>query len=267
LNQLSETFAACKARGEGVFMPFLVIGDPDLATSMKLTEALVDAGADMLEFGFPFSDPPADGPVIQAADQRALSQGVTPDDCFDYLDEVNRRFDKPVALLLYYNLVLNRGVEAFMARARQAGVDAVLVADVPVEEGDALSAAARAEGIAPVFIASELTSADRLRQVRKLADGYLYVVARVGITGEQAELDGALAPTLQRLRSQAGLPLLVGFGLSRPEHVRAVISAGADGAICGSALIRRIEANLGDADAMIREVGELAGELKEATRG
>lgn len=265
MNRITETVRRLAARGEGAFMPFLVIGDPDFTTCLRLTGELVEAGADILEFGFPFSDPPADGPVIQAADVRALDAGMTPPRAFEFLDEVKRRHDKPVALLMYFNLIMQYGVDAFYARAAKAGVDAVLVADVPVEASGELVNAARAAGVAPIFIGSRLTSDDRLRQVAEVADGYLYAVARVGITGEQTEVDDTLAETLSRLKAAVDVPVLAGFGISSPAHVRTVLAAGADGVICGSALVRRIAEHLGDEETMADSVRHLAAALKGAT--
>ena len=266
MNRITRTITELQDRGEAAFMPFLVIGDPDIEISLRLTEALVDAGADLLEFGFPFSDPPADGPVIQAADVRALQAGTTPDRCFAFLDEVKTRWDKPVALLIYYNLVLQHGVEAFYERAAAAGVDGVLVADVPIEESPPLVQAARAAGVAPVFIASGLTTDDRLAMLGERGDGFLYAVARVGITGVRSEVSGTLAAEIGRFKRHVGLPVVAGFGISTPAHVRAALAAGADGVITGSALVKKIEENLGHTERMIAQVGELARTLKAATR-
>jgi tryptophan synthase alpha chain len=265
MNRITKTVRALNAKGEGAFMPFVVIGDPDFTTCLRITGELVEAGADILEFGFPFSDPPADGPVIQASDVRALEAGMTPPRAFEFLDEVKRRYDKPVALLMYFNLIMQYGVEAFYARAAKAGVDAVLVADVPIEASAELIAAARQAEVAPIFIGSRLTSDDRLRQVAKVADGYLYAVARVGITGEQAGVDDTLADTLKRLKEAVDVPVLAGFGISTPEHVRTVLAGGADGVICGSALVRRIEEHLGDEEGMASSIRHLAAALKGAT--
>ncbi len=266
MNRLTATVQTLRARGEGAFMPFLVIGDPDLETAHRLVDALVEAGADLLEFGFPFSDPPADGPVIQAADHRALAAGVTPEKAFEFLAAVQARHDIPVALLIYYNLVLQYGVEAFYTRARACGVDAVLVADVPLEESRPCVEAARAADVAPVFIATPLTTDARMAALGDVADGYLYAVTRVGITGEQADVDAGLADALARYRAHSPLPLLAGFGISTPAHVRRVMDAGADGVICGSALVRRIARHLDRPDEMVTSIYEHAAAMKAATR-
>ena len=241
--RIAATMAALKARNEGAFMPFMVLGDPDVERSIAIAEALVEGGADILELGFPFSDPPADGPVIQAADLRALGAGTTVSDCLTAIATIRGRHRTPIALLIYFNLVLQRGVDRFYREAAAAGVDAILVADVPLERGGPLLAAAEAHGIAPVFIAAPSTSNERLSRIAARADGYIYTVARVGITGEQTDVRADLAGTIRRVRAATSLPTLAGFGIATPQHVREVMQAGADGAICGSAIVRRIEAH------------------------
>ena len=264
--RLSRTLEALRARGEGAFMPFLVVGDPSLEATVTFSDALVEAGADAIEFGLAYSDPPADGPTIQAADVRALAQGVTVVEGFTTIAEVRDRHPElPLTMLVYANLVLQRGVERFYADAAAAGLDAVLVADVPLEAAEPFVAAARAAGVAPVFVVSRLTSEERIRALAEVAEGYFYLVARVGVTGEQAEVSDDLADVVQRVRRHSSLPMLAGFGIGTPEHVRAVRSAGADGAICGSAIVRRIEENLEDERAAATEIMNLASALKRAT--
>ncbi len=267
---MTDRFAAMiqglRERGERAFVPFVVLGDPDPEQSLRLVDALVGAGADMLELGFPFSDPPADGPVIQAADDRALAAGMTPPRAFELLAEIQHRHAIPVGLLIYYNLVLQYGVEAFYARCAEVGVDGVLIADLPLEESAECVAAARAAGVAPVFIGSALSDDARLRANADVAGGYLYGVTRVGITGSQDELDARLTADLDRFHRCVPLPVLAGFGISTPAQVRQVLTAGADGAITGSALVRLIADHLDDPDAMLDAVSDLASSLKAATR-
>ena len=188
-------------------MPFLVLGDPTPDATLRLAAALVDAGADLLEFGLPFSDPPADGPVIQAADVRALQGGMTTARCFDTLRRVRAHHpDVPIALLVYFNLVLQPGVSAFFTMCRDAGVDAVLIADLPLEAAGEVVAAATLHDVAPVFVASELSSDARLQEIGRLGGGYVYVVAHVGTTGERSALaTGPLATTVERVRRLTGL--------------------------------------------------------------
>lgn len=247
-------------------MPYLVIGDPSFAQSRKLATALLAGGADMLEFGLAFSDPPADGPVIQAAGKRALAAGADTDRAFDYLTSVRAETTAPIALLVYYNLVLNTGVRNFYARAHRAGVDAILVADLPLEESAEAIAAATDHDIAPISIISELTTRARLEQLAKLGRGYLYLVARLGVTGQRDQLGADLTGLIARVREVTALPLLAGFGLSSPRHVREVIDGGADGAISGSAVVQRIADNLRDETRMLTEIERFAREMKEATR-
>lgn len=264
MNRLQRVVRARNEAGQAAFVPFLVAGDPTAEQSLEVADALVTAGADALEIGFAFSDPPADGPVIQAASLRALRAGATTAGAFEILAAIRRRHDVPVSLLVYVNLVVQRGVDAFYARCAEVGVDAVLLADVPLEEAAPFVAAARAHGVAPVFIGSALSDERRLSRIAGFADdgAYLYAVARVGITGEKTAIDPRLAPTLQRLRQAVPLPVLAGFGISTPEHVAAVRDAGADGVIVGSALVRHLEK--APPDEAIAAIGAHARVLAEA---
>lgn len=266
MARLDDVLQRAAHERRGVFMPFVVIGDPDLATCADLTDELVEAGADVLEFGFAFSDPPADGPVIQAADERALRGGITTARAFEFLAAVHARHPAtPVALLLYYNLVVQFGVDAFYARAAACGVDAILIADLPLELADEALTAAKRHGVAPIFIATELSTDERLVRIAEVARGYLYAVARLGVTGEQHALQSGLADHVARFKRSVPLPCLVGFGISSAEHVRGVLDAGADGVIVGSAIVRHVAQHLGDPVAMRAQVGALARALKAAT--
>ncbi|MCB9672149.1 MAG: tryptophan synthase subunit alpha [Alphaproteobacteria bacterium] len=258
--------AARKAEGHGVFVPFLVIGDPDPDTSLRLARGLVQAGADALELGLPFSDPPADGPVVQAADQRSLAAGTTTTSALAWIGRLRETVDVPISLLVYFNLVLQHGVEAFYARCGEVGVDAVLVADLPPEHSDEVLAAARAHGVSTIYLASELSTPARLERIAAVCEGYVYALARVGVTGQHSEVVPSLGPALERMRAAIDLPLLVGFGISTPANVRSALEAGADGVIVGSALVRHIEHHLGDPDAMEAAMVHHARELHAATR-
>lgn len=248
----------------GLFMPFLVAGDPDFETSLALAGALVEAGADILELGFPFSDPVADGPIIQAADARALAAGTTPERAFELLAALRARHDRPMVLLMYFNLILQYGVERFYARARDVGVDAVLVADLPIEMAGKVVAAANAAGVAPVFIASAVSTDARLARVAEVGRGFVYTVAHLGVTGVRDEVDGGLDAVFARVARTTRLPALAGFGISTPQHVRRVVEAGAAGAIVGSALVRTIEEHPHDRDAALAAMYAAAAPLAEA---
>lgn len=241
---------------EGAFGGFLMLGDPDLKTSTRLLEALIDGGADMIEVGIPFSDPIADGPVIQAAAQRALAAGVRVGDCFDLIAAFRERHPQvPVGILTYANLVMARA--GFMRDAAEAGADSLLIADVPTLEAEAFGREMEQAGVEPVLIAAANTPEPALRRVAALSKAYTYCVSRAGITGTHAggQFDGGL---VQRLRQAAAPPPIFGFGISRAEHVRAALDAGARGVICGSAIV--------DLAAKGGDVAAFVATLKAATR-
>jgi tryptophan synthase alpha chain len=262
MSRYAAMFDRLRRSGEGAFGAFVMLGDPDLATSAAILDALVEGGADMLEVGIPFSDAVADGPVIQAAAERALARGVTPADCFDLLAAFRERHaDVPLGILTYANLVVARGRDAFYARAAAAGVDSVLVADVPMFEAAPFIEAAQAAGVASILIAAANTPPATLARIAAAGEGYTYCVARAGVTGAGAEVTldhGELLETLKRLDAP---PPIFGFGISTPAHVRAVLTAEAAGAISGSAIVRLIE----DSAEPIAAVRDFARSMKEAT--
>lgn len=244
--------------GEGAFGAFVMLGDPDLPTSARRLNELAEAGADMIEVGIPFSDPVADGPVIQAAAQRALGAGVRVDDCFGLIAEFRAAYPEvPVGILTYANLVLARGRADFFGRAAAAGADSLLVADVPACEAEPWAAGMREAKLDPVLIAAANTPRSTLARIARLGSGYTYCVTRAGITGVHAaaQFDAKL---LDALAAEGAAPPVFGFGISRPEHVRAAMAAGAAGVICGSAIVA-LAAQGGDVRALVSE-------LKGATR-
>jgi tryptophan synthase alpha chain len=253
MSRYDAMFNRLGDRGEGAFGAFLMLGDPDLGTCAALLDALVAGGADMVEVGIPFSDPIADGPVIQAAADRALRQGTTQADCFRLLRSFRDRHpDVPVGILTYANLVLARGRDAFYRSAAEAGVDSVLVADVPSVEAEPYVAAARAAGIEPVLIAARNTPARTLERVAELGQGYTYCVARAGVTGTRDDMELDHGDMLALLGKAGAAPPVFGFGISRPEHVRTALAAGAAGVISGSAIVRLIEQNAADPAPAVR---------------
>ena len=264
-TRLTSTLQRLRDRGEGAFIPFLMLGDPTVDRSTALLEQLIAGGADMLELGLPFSDPPGDGPVIQAAGQRALASGMTTAQAFGIIRHIRARHDLPISLLCYYNVVLQYGIDNFYRDAAAAGVDAVLIADLSLEESTPTVTAARQHGVDPVCMVSELTSDARLARIAQVAGGYLYIVAHVGVTGEQSTLTAALEPLLARCRQHSTLPLFVGFGISNPTHVREALGAGADGVICGSAVVRRVAETLNDTNASLPNIRAFTEEMKRAT--
>jgi len=257
MTRYAAMFERLRTRGEGAFGAFVMLGDPDLTTSASILDALVEGGADMLEVGIPFSDPVADGPVIQAAAVRALAGGTRTADCFRLLGGFRARHpDVPVGILTYANLVMARGREAFYGAAADAGVDSVLVADVPLIEAGPFLAAARSAGVAPVLIAAPNTPLERLARIAEEGEGYTYCVARAGVTGADAEVRFA-GDVIAALRAAGAPPPVLGFGISEPEHVRLALEAGAEGVISGSAIVERI--------ARGEEVREFIAQMKAAT--
>lgn len=259
-------FERLRARNEGAFGAFLMLGDPDLETSARLLRAAVEGGADMLELGIPFSDPVADGPVIQAAADRALKAGVTPADCFELIADFRENFpDVPVGILTYANIVLARGRSAFFGASAQVGMDSLLIADVPVFEVEPFVAAARQASVAPVLIAATNTPDSVLERFAELGGGYTYCVARAGVTGADEEVrfdHGRLFSALARFGAP---PPVMGFGISKPEHVRAALDAGAAGVISGSAIVQRVVDHLNDPFAAEEAVASFVREMKAAT--
>jgi len=228
--------------GCGAFVPFAVVGDPDPATSLALISALAGSGAGALELGLPFSDPVADGPAIQAACGRALADRTRGEGAWRIVEQVRARHqDIPIGLLVHANLVVHAGEDRFFARAAEAGVDAVLVADAPLHESAPLERAANAHGVAPVLIAPPNASPDRLAAIAARSRGYVYVTSRPGVTGVHEGPRPDVARIVATLRQSGAPPPLLGFGIARPAHVAAALEMGAAGAICGSAIADRIE--------------------------
>ena len=265
MSRYETMFRALAARGEGAFGAFVMLGDPDLETGAAILDAWVEGGADMLEVGIPFSDPVADGPVIQAAAVRALARGIVPADCFALLRAFRARHRHvPVGLLTYANLVVARGRESYYAAAAAAGVDSVLVADVPMFEAGPYLGASRAAGVAPVLIAAPNTPEKTLRGIGREGAGYTYCVARAGVTGADEEVRFGHSQMLGTLRAFGAPPPVFGFGISRPDHVAQALEAGAAGVISGSAIVRLIADNPG---AEAEAVRAFVAEMKAATGG
>lgn len=258
MSRYSELFDRLAASKEGAFGAFLMLGDPDLKTSAGLLDEVVAAGADMVEVGIPFSDPVADGPVIQAAAKRALEAGVRVGECFNLIADFRERHaDVPLGILTYANLVVARGRGDFFQRAAASGADSLLVADLPAFEAEPWATEMKESGVNPVLLAASNTPAPVLERIAHLAAGYTYCVTRAGITGmhADAQFDSRL---VERLRSLAAPPPIFGFGISKPEHVTAALEAGAAGVICGSAIV--------DCHARGGDIGALVSSLKLATR-
>lgn len=242
MSRYAACFAALGARRRGAFIPFTVLGFPDARRCDAQLELLAPH-ADALELGIPFSDPVADGPTIQRAAAAALRAGATPRICLGLAARVRERHPQlPIGLLVYANLVVHAGIERFYAAVAEAGVDSVLVADVPAEEGEPFAAAARTAGVAPVFIAPPNAPAPTLRRLAAQGGGYTYVLTRSGVTGAETAAGDPARELLAALAAHRAPPPVLGFGISAPEQVRAGLAAGAAGVISGSAVVARLGA-------------------------
>jgi tryptophan synthase alpha chain len=256
MSRIAETFAGLRQTGRGGLIPFITAGDPDLATTELLLIELAKAGANIIEVGFPFSDPVADGKVIQRASQRALKKGVTLSDTLLCISRAKKRVDVPIVLFSYLNPILKFGAHRLADKAKEAGVDAVLVTDLVPEEAEPWMTAFRNRNMDFVFLVAPTTSDKRLAFIAQRASGFIYAVSRAGVTGERDEMPPDAEPLLKRVRAVSDLPVAVGFGISTVEQVRQVWRF-ADAAVIGSAIVRQIEELVGTAD-LVSRVGELA---------
>jgi tryptophan synthase alpha chain len=246
------------------FIAYLVAGQPDATGFRAAARAVVDGGADILELGMPFSDPVADGPTIQHAHTRSLGEGMTVDRYFDAVRDIRKTSDIPLLLMVYCNTVHRRGVERFYREAREAGADALLIVDMPPEEAERALRAAMESGLDQVFLVAPTTSDERLGLIARSGSGFLYLASLLGVTGARDRLSGEASRLIGRVRPHTGLPLAVGFGISRPEHARALAEAGADGIIVGSAIVDLVETHAGDPDRMYQEIRAFVSEMRKA---
>ena len=262
MTRYAAMFDRLADRNEGAFGAFLMLGDPDPDASAACLDALVEGGADMVELGIPFSDPVADGPVIQAAAERALRAGVRTADCLRLIGDFRRRHAHvPVGILTYANIVAARGLDRFASELAEAGADSLLVADVPSLEAQPYAEATRAAGIDLVMIAAPNTPRATLERIVDHSSGYAYCVARPGVTGTSDRLSLDHAPLFEMMRQLGAPPPVLGFGISTPEQVRQAIAAGAAGVISGSAIVRLVAEGKAPA-----EIAAFIRTLKNATR-
>lgn len=267
MERYETLFKQLKERKEGAFVPFVTLGDPSPEQSLKIIDTLIEAGADALELGIPFSDPLADGPTIQNATLRAFAAGVTPTQCFEMLAAIRQKHPTiPVGLLMYANLVFSRGIDEFYAQCEKAGVDSVLVADVPVEESAPFRQAALRHNVAPIFICPPNADDELLRQIASHGRGYTYLLSRAGVTGAENRAALPLHHLVEKLTEYNAAPPLQGFGISAPDQVTAAIDAGAAGAISGSAIVKIIEKNVDKPAVMLEELGAFVRAMKAGTR-
>jgi len=265
VTRISACFGDLARAGDGALIVFLVAGHPDPDACADLLLSIADSGADIIELGIPFSDPLADGPVIQAASQRALDEGVTPARVLQTAAAFRAARDAPLVLMTCYNPICQFGLDAFARESASAGVDGVIVTDLPPEEADEWVRTARAASIDTIFLLAPTSPPARVKKVVDLASGFLYCVSRMGVTGARDELPENLAHLVGRIRAQTTKPVAVGFGVSRPEHVAEVCGL-ADGAVVGSAVVSLIDRGQGSAG-LACQVRDCVKGLKAATRG
>jgi len=259
MSRIRGKFSELKRSGRGGFIPFITAGDPNLATTERLLIELAKAGADIIELGVPFSDPVADGEVIQRASERALRNGTTVHDALTCARNVRQHIDVPIVLFSYFNPLLQFGPEPFAPAARQAGIDAVLVTDLIPEEAESWTQNLLQYQLDPIFLVAPTTSDKRLARIAQRAHGFIYAVSRAGVTGERDEMTRDGGDLVRRVRSVSDLPVAVGFGISTAAQVWQVWRF-ADAAVVGSAIVKQIE-KLGNSPDLVKRIGEFARSL------
>ncbi|MDB4896828.1 MAG: tryptophan synthase alpha subunit [Firmicutes bacterium] len=266
MSRIAERFAQLKARGEKALVAYIAAGDPSLDATAEIVKAIEAAGADMVELGLAFSDPLADGPTIQAGSQRALAAGANTNNVLELVARLRAEgVQLPLLIMTYYNLLLRPGVAKFCARAKAAGIDGLIIPDVPMEEAEELLAATAEHGLDLVQFVAPTSPPDRIERAAQMASGFVYCVALTGVTGARTALAPRFKATVQEAKRHTETPVLVGFGISTPEHVRSVAQL-ADGVIVGSAIVKLCGEDLPRAE-MVAKVGRFVGELKAGTRG
>jgi tryptophan synthase alpha chain len=263
-HRIARAFAACRARGEAALVTYVMGGDPDLVTSLEMALACARGGADLLEIGVPFSDPIADGPTIQRAAERSLAAGTTAADCLALAAAVRARSEIPIALMGYVNPMLAYGEERFLRDCAKAGVDALIVPDLPPEEAGRFGELARARGVALIFLLAPTSTPTRRAAACAAARGFLYFVSVAGVTGARKALPADLAPKLAAVRAESPVPVVIGFGISTPAQAKALAPL-ADGLVVGSAIVNRI-AEPGSRKARAERVATYVRSLKRAMK-
>ncbi len=261
MTTYKETFARLN---RAALIPFFVIGDPDFDTSLAVVKAAIDAGADVLELGIPFSDPIADGPTIQKADIRSLSAGMTVQKALEFIKQVTDYKPIPIGLLVYYNLVYQYGTEKFLKDFKAAGGSSVLVADLSIDDADEIAIPAKDAGLETVFMVTPVTPDERAKHIAEKTTGFIYTVSLLGVTGARESLSDMVRPLVTRLKQLTDVPVCVGFGISTPQQAKEIASAGADGVIIGSRIVRMIEDNLNDKQKMLSEISDFITQVKAA---
>jgi tryptophan synthase alpha chain len=260
---LEDKFRELTAQREGAHMPHVYYGDPSEGFSLKLIHTLADAGADMIEFGIPFSDPTADGATFQAACDRALKNGMTPTKCIEGIKKLRKSgLELPIIVTTYYNIPYVNGLETFIRKIKTAGAQAIIVPNLPIEEASDLLHEGQRQGIRVILQATPTTTGDRLQRIAKKASGFLYVINVEGVTGARERLTDSTLTLIQRVKPHMNVPVLAGFGISTREQAAAAVAVGADGVIVGSAYAKLYEKNLQNPEEILPDVAQLAQQIK-----
>ncbi len=264
ISRINKAFAQLGARDEGALVAFVTAGDPFISDMPALVAAIAQGGADIVELGIPYSDPLADGPSIQAASQRALERGVTPDTVLQMVREIRTLSFVPLVLMTSYNLVLRYGLARFAQAASEAGADGAILTDLPPEEAASWKRQAEAHDIATIFLVTPVSTPARIQTIAHSTTGFVYCVSRTGVTGARQDVPSDVQEMLSRVRTATDKPLCVGFGISTPAHVAQIVGA-ADGAVVGSALVDFLHAHA-NSPTLMQDVQALVGTWKDATR-
>jgi len=264
MKTYKQVFSELAELKRAALIPFFVIGDPDFDTGLSIVKTAIDAGADVLELGIPFSDPIADGPTIQKADVRARNAGMNVQKALQFIRKVKDYEDIPIGLLMYYNLIYQYGAQKFFSDFHRAGVNSVLVADLSIDDADEIIEPARSAGLDTVFMVTPNTDTERMKLIASATTGFIYAVSLLGVTGSREKLSDEARELVGKLKKLTSVPVCVGFGISKPEHAAAVASAGADGVIIGSKIVKLIENNLGNKEKSLSEIAAFLSKVKSA---
>ena len=262
-GRLEKTFASLKERGEKALVTFITAGDPDVMTTRDLILDIIQSGADIIELGVPFSDPMADGPTIQASSERALKNNVTLDDVLKIVSDVRQLTQVPIVLFGYYNPIFTYGIKKYAHAVKRAGVDGVLVVDLPAEESDELKTELDKAGVDLIFLLTPTSDNERMKITAKKASGFIYFVSVAGVTGARSSVSNDIEGTVKKIRSFSNLPVAVGFGISTPEQA-AKVGACADGVVVGSAIVNIIAASGVAHGGLLKDVSAFVSNLKRA---
>jgi len=266
MSRISDTFSDLERSGECAFIAYIMAGDPDPSLTPTIAKAIAQY-ADIIELGIPFSDPIADGKTIQAAAERALRAGMTPQQTFELISEIREETDIPLVVMGYYNPILHFGIERFLKKLAECGGDGIIIPDLPIEEADDVVRYAKENGINTIFLIAPTTQEDRIEKICACSSGFVYLVSLLGVTGAREAISGVVKTLIRSVvEKRPDIPPAVGFGISKPEHVRKIIASGAKGVIVGSAIVELIAEHKDEPERMIAALEGFCAELKAATR-